>query len=413
MESTNVTEKIRIQGQENIEETTVAFVTKAKSGNNFLRRGQQYNPAQYKDVRRNQVPSCYNCGKQGHMIKDCSGCYTCGSKGHLSRNCYKKDGRSHVQNHGTSSWQWKTNSQGNGTEKLALVGSSNLKKNDFWMIDSGASDHMTNRRGWLSDYQEFKTPKSIKMANGDEIFAYGKGDIEVVFVVYDEETEVTTCNVLFVPDLIQNLLSVKAIAKSGIDFSITNNGNKCLFKKNNNVIGTGSDSEDLYKVDMDVLKPKNRNLINKVGSNCISNGLYTLQLWHERFCHQNNRHVKSFLRSLDINLFDNNDICEGCAYRKQYGFTFHERVERATRVREIIHADVIEDVSQLRKRYFLIFTDDFSGFRYICVIHEKSEAIEKLKFFLSEIKDEFKKNIKEFQIAMAVQNLRISLLRVF
>ena len=225
-------EEIRTRGQGNIEETTAAFVTKTKWGNNFLRREQQYISAQYEDVRRNQVPSCYNRRKPGHMKKDCSGYYTCGSKGHVTRNCFKKDGRSHVQNHGTSSWQRRTNSQGNvtrswqqkPTEKLALMRSSNFKNNDFWVIHSGAFDHMTNRREWFSDYQEFKTPTSIKIGNDDNIFAYGKGNIEIVTVVSGEGIEGTMYDVLFVPDLNQNLFSVKVVAKKGINFSIADTG---------------------------------------------------------------------------------------------------------------------------------------------------------------------------------------------
>ena len=90
------------------------------------------------------------------------------------------------------------------------------------------------------------------------------------------------------------------------------------------------------------------------------------------------------MRNLDINILDTNDFCKGCAYGKQHRFTFHERFVRATRVREIIHADVcgpMEDESLAKKRYFLIFKDGFSGFRQIYFIHKKSEVIEKLKKF--------------------------------
>lgn len=48
-----------------------------------------------------------------------------------------------------------------------------------------------------------------------------------------------------------------------------------------------------------------------------------------------------------------------------------------------------------KRRYSLIFKDEFSGFRQIYFIREKSEVFEKLKLFCNEVKNQFGKHVKE------------------
>ena len=71
----------------------------------------------------------------------------------------------------------------------------------------------------------------------------------------------------------------------------------------------------------------------------VTDKVDTLQLWHERLCHQNKRHVKDFLKNLSVDVVIINDLCDGCAYGKQHKLNFHERVECATKVRKVIHTD--------------------------------------------------------------------------
>ena len=68
-------------------------------------------------------------------------------------------------------------------------------------------------------------------------------------------------DVLFVPNLKQNLFAVKDVAKKGIDFSITNNGKQCLFIRDKEIVATGHIG-NLYKINLRVIIQKDCNLSN-------------------------------------------------------------------------------------------------------------------------------------------------------
>lgn len=90
----------------------------------------------------------------------------------------------------------------------ALLTSSNTSSSDFpyWIIDSGATEHMCNNRTYFSDF--FDSPKNIKLANGDTISSSGYGTISCSV----NDLALTLKNVLYVPSLKSNLLSISALA---------------------------------------------------------------------------------------------------------------------------------------------------------------------------------------------------------
>lgn len=248
---------------------------------------------------------------------------------------------------------------------------------------------MTYRKEYYSEYEEFKFPTSVRTGNGDAKPAYGKGNIEIETFVNGKWAAGMMYDVLYVPEVKQNLFSLKVAAKKGIDFSVTNYGKNVFLKYNGDVVAKASDCGDLYKIDLRVLLPKECNVADKVD---------TLQLWHERLCHQDKRHVKSFLNNVGIDVLDMKDFCDGCACGKHHRSSFHGRVELATEVREVIHTDACGPMQQEslgRKRYSLIFKDEFSGYRQIYFLREKSEVFGKLKIFCLEIQNQFGENLKE------------------
>lgn len=154
---------------------------------------------------------------------------------------------------------------------------------------------------------------------------------------------------------------------------------------------TGSPYGNLFKLNVEVVMPKVCNLAAR-------NDCETLRVWHERLCHQNVRHVRSFLRSRDINFVPDDFSCEGCAYVKMHRLPFDEKKDRAQRVREIIHSDVcgpIELESLGWQNYFVCLKDDYSSFRVIYFIRNKSEVFGKLKNLCQEIENCFTEKIRE------------------
>jgi hypothetical protein len=90
------------------------------------------------------------------------------------------------------------------------------KAQAVWIIDSGATRHMTYLRDVFSDYVQLKTPKIVKTANNGLVYGFGIGNVHVQ--VFTDDLRVETLiltDVLYVPDLAGNLISVSQLQEKG------------------------------------------------------------------------------------------------------------------------------------------------------------------------------------------------------
>ena len=345
---------------------------------------------------------CYNCNRPNHVKKDCFRCWNCKQKGHRSNNCpnpKRLEGAPPQQQYQQRASNYAGNNNGAGRalhedfeERLGLMASADKQQDDVWVIDSGATDHMTYRRDWFASYEEFKVPVEIITCNGEKSIAYGKGNVNFVNLNCEKHVEGTLYDVLYLPELVHNLFSVRAAGKRGADFHVKCNASRCFIELNGKVVCTGSEYGNLLKLDIAVTVPKFCYFSGK------NDRVESLRVWHERLCHQNVKYVKSFLKSKGINFSPGEFDCEGCAYGKMHRLPFRKRVDRAQKVREIIHSDVcgpMEVESLGGKRYYVDFKDDFSSFRMIYFIRQKSEVFEKVKLVCAEIENRFPDRLKE------------------
>ncbi|KAH9679431.1 hypothetical protein KPL71_026128 [Citrus sinensis] len=80
--------------------------------------------------------------------------------------------------------------------------------------------------------------------------------------------------------------------------------------------------------------------------------------------------------------------------------SFSAKGVRATVPLELVHTDVCGPINVQARggyEYFITFTDDYSRYSYVYLMHHKSEALEKFKEYRAEIEKQLDKNIKKLR----------------
>uniref|UniRef100_A0AAV1V986 CCHC-type domain-containing protein n=1 Tax=Peronospora matthiolae TaxID=2874970 RepID=A0AAV1V986_9STRA len=147
-------------------------------------RGQTENQIRYPSSRRGKANAsfqgkCFRCGRHGHKRSQC-------------RNV--KPSRP-------------------GDEFVFSASSDKTISSSTWLLDSGASRHMTDDKREFVEYEDLITPICITVANGQQLKAQGTGTVR--FVLENGRT-VKLTEVLHVPGLDMKLVSVTALTARGV-----------------------------------------------------------------------------------------------------------------------------------------------------------------------------------------------------
>lgn len=165
-------------------------------------------------------------------------CYNCGKKGHRKSECKFKPKKSQFKN--------RTNQkEANVVEEEGICFMVNKKNvtNDevgqfiHFYADSGATDHLVNTDRFFDQYVDLKEPIKINVAKKEEILVATK-----IGVILTEECKLT--NVLYVPNLRTNLLSINKIEKAG--FGVKFENNKVYIYKCAKIIKEGYKKNNLF-----------------------------------------------------------------------------------------------------------------------------------------------------------------------
>lgn len=329
--------------------------------------------------------TCNYCGKKNHWVSECRKWI---ADGRPSKNKSVNDSQNQA-NHKNNQNKFQSNAV-EVKEGLVLsfseIFNTEINTTDWW-IDNGATRHATNNFDFFVDFEKFKNPCGIKAAGKELLQAVGKGIVKVVSTVNDERYILTLHDVWYVPDISKNLFSVLAAQDRNLNSMFESTATRCSLKVNNKILlsGVRNVHGTLFKAAIKPIFPA-----GNVSFNVAVTDSSQLQLYHERWGHQDKQHVKNLLqKELGINVKLDREICEPCVYGKAHRLAFGTR-RKASQPGELIATDLCGpfDVSFSKKRYMAIFKDMFTKFRYCYIIAEKSDVTAALQSMIAHAKQQ-------------------------
>jgi hypothetical protein len=186
-------------------------------------------------------------GENGH--KKTFKCYHCGRPGHKAINCRERQSEESRDKASLATTEKKHDLafMAHHIEKGAL-------DREGWCVDSGATQHLCSRREWFSKYESI-TPTKIYLADDGVITARGKGTISLRFYVDGKTIDGQLLDVLYVPELDRNLLSVNQIVSR--DFRVIFERSGCVIERRDGErVAKANRMGGLYKLVAKVISSK-------------------------------------------------------------------------------------------------------------------------------------------------------------
>ena len=310
-------------------------------------------------------------------------CHYCGKTGHWKSECFsfKKD-----RANGTLKPKKPENNDVavvKSDSELIVVGSDDVcyaSTDQDWIIDSGASFHVTPHKNLFSSYSEGDYGEA-RMGNNGTSKIIAVGDVRLKSKTGQM---LNLKNVRHIPDFRLNLISTGTLDDEGY-FSLFGRGQWKL-TKDDNVIARGTRDGNLYK-----------SCFSKDSDVCLVEN--SINLWHKRLAHMSDKYLHILSKKNILPKFDDKQVgnCSHCIFGKQHRGAFNKTSVRKKSVLELVYSDVCGPmkVSTLGGCvYFVSFIDDYSRKLWTYAIKTKDQVFDCFKLFHKTVERETGKTLK-------------------
>jgi hypothetical protein len=276
------------------------------------------------------------------------------------------------------------------SETISLLHYSTLTRvieDDMWIINNGASRNMTGDQARLSNLNEKNTLYKVEL--GDKT-TYPMEGSRQASIKMKTSNYVHLSNVLYVPSLEKNLVSISCLEDKGNIIAFVDGKVLSLHEDSNieNARVIGNSEGNMYRL----LEQNEEALVhNEVNPN---------ELWNIRYAHINYQALPFLKRMVEgiPELHPTHEgIYKGCALGKNIKKPFPINNNRSKEILDLIHSDVygLMPVKSLGGySYYVIFIDDYSRKTWLYLLKTKDEVFNKFQDFKEEIENLTNKKIK-------------------
>ena len=254
---------------------------------------------------------------------------------------------------------------------------SNSPSHAPWLLDSGASDHISGNKSLFSHISTSGYLPSVTLANGTQTQSEGIGTTHPL-------PSLSVDSVLYVPGAPFNLLSISRLTKT-LDcvVSFTKDSVFLQDRSSGRIIGKGCESNGLYQL---YSHPR------------ICAAVDSSLLLHAQLGHPSLAKLQKLVPSLSkLSTLS----CESCQLGKHTRRPFPNRVDsRAKCPFALVHFDVwgpSRTESTRGFRYFVTFIDDYSRCTWLFLMKNRSELFSIFQQFYQEVKTQFGVPIRTFR----------------
>ena len=335
---------------------------------------------------------CHFCNKPGHFKKDCE--ELAKLRGQAKPVQVKKKKKM-----GAFKVTFTQDDDSTDSESTGLVVqhalSSKYNAPNRWILDSGATCHMCNQEILFSDFQRLQKPLYVVLGDGRSLQATGLGSVVLKMKLPNGMSKPCTLhNVLLVPSLAYNLLSVTSASKKGK--IVTFSKMKCEIRDDkSSLLAVGRREGSLYYLDND----------DTVHQACPSSEQSDDRgkIWHRRLGHLGAQGMQELARSkmvqgMDFDKKQEFGFCECCIQGKSHRLPFQLSTTRRSKYPlELVHSDVCGKIGAKSLgggEYFVTFLNDHTRHIWVYILKHKGEVFEKFKEWKALVEKSSEKKVK-------------------
>lgn len=268
-----------------------------------------------------------------------------------------------------------------------LNSTNNSKYQSKWIVDSGATLHISSHSNILSDFIHH-SGDCVVISDGSKIPIKGYGTLSFTLrdKISNSTHDIVMKNVAFVPDFSVNLISVKALTSLQGCVKFTNSA--CFLEHDRISIELAKAINSAYV--LTILHNSEQN--NQTAYTCIHD-------WHRKMGHKNISDLKVAIKILKLPVSKCNcsNECISCLKGKFHALPFPKQSEKPKQPREVITTDLcgpFKTQSLGGSKYFVTFTCVNTDYTEVAAIRNKSDCKTELVNYIERCKTQFGTAIK-------------------